>query len=583
MSLKFTYLLAFCLAPIIFSCTESKSSQPNVLFILTDDQGWGDMSSHGNEILETPTLDQLAKDGAEFENFYVSPLCAPTRASLLSGRYHLKTGATSVSNGLEIMDAEETTLAELFKANGYETGIFGKWHNGSHYPNRPTDQGFDEFIGFCAGHWSNYFDTKLDSGITEIQSKGYITDFLTDKAIDFIERKKDKPFFCYVPFNAPHSPFQVPDKYFDKYKAKGLDNELASIYGMVENVDDNIKRLLDKLETSGLAENTLVIFMTDNGPNSHRYNGHMKGVKGKVDEGGVRVPALFKWPEKIKEGKKIESIAAHIDLYPTLAELCHLKSIPGRTLDGQSQASLLLGKSEKAEKDRELFTHVAFLDKELKDNPGALRTNQFRFVYKGEQPELYDMILDPSQQKDIAGENIDLTQGFYEKYLKWFKESSVNFQPVKPTFVNTEYVELPTYEAQFSGNLQYEEGHGWAHDWLKNWTSETDQMSWLISSDKPVEMRAYIRYTCPEGQTGSTVQLSSQQNKVTATISNAFDEAPLESPDRVKRKEAYEKNWAEMEIGLIKIEEGEYPLVLSALDIPNKEVAEVKSLVLRKK
>jgi arylsulfatase A-like enzyme len=303
----------FCLT--LFSCQKKEVQKPNVLFIITDDQGWGDMRSHGNDIIETPVLDQLAKDGAEFERFYVSPLCAPTRASLLTGRYHLKTGTTSVSKGLEIMDTEETTMAEVFKANGYATGIFGKWHNGSHYPNRPTEQGFDEFIGFCAGHWTNYFDTKLDSGYTEIQSKGFITDYLADKAIDFIDRKKDEPFFCYVPFNAPHGPFQVPDKYFDKYKAKGLDDRLAAIYGMVENVDDNIARLLAKLESEGLSENTIIVFMTDNGPNGIRYNGHMKGVKGHVDEGGVRVPAIIKWPGKIEAGKVIKSLAAHMTGY----------------------------------------------------------------------------------------------------------------------------------------------------------------------------------------------------------------------------------------------------------------------------
>ena len=566
---------------LFISCKENAPKKPNVLLILTDDQGWGDMRSHGNEQIDTPVLDQLAADGAEFEHFYVSPLCAPTRASLLTGRYHLKTGTTSVSNGLEIMDTEETTLAELFKANGYETGIFGKWHNGSHFPNRPTDQGFDEFIGFCAGHWSNYFDTKLDSGITEIQTKGFITDVLTDKAIDFIDRKKDDPFFCYVPYNAPHSPFQVPDAYFDKYKARGLDDQLAAIYGMVENVDDNIKRLLDKLDKEGLTENTIVIFMTDNGPNGVRYNGHMKGIKGHVDEGGVHVPSVIKWPGKIEKGKKIKSLAAHIDWYPTLQSLCGLQPVEGRPIDGINLADWIFY-YEPTESERQIFTHVAFLEKELKDRPGAIRTDRYRFVLK-EEPELYNMQEDPTQLTNLAEKNPDLTTAMLSVYQDWFTDASKNFQPVKPVFVHTDFVELPTYEAQFSGNLQYEEGHGWAHDWLKNWTSSNDEMNWLIESDEPVEMKAYLKYSVSEEQLGSTITLAVGGEETEARVEKAFDPAIIPSPDRVPRKEAYEKNWAEMELGTLVIPEGKNKISLRAKNIKHTEVAEVKSLILRQK
>ncbi|HLL95021.1 MAG TPA: sulfatase-like hydrolase/transferase, partial [Spirosoma sp.] len=216
--------------------------RPNVLFILTDDQGWGDLGLHGNPHVETPHLDQLARDGAQFERFFVSPLCAPTRASLLTGRYHLRTGTVSVTGGWERMNADEQTLAEIFKQNGYATGCFGKWHNGEHYPEDPIGQGFDEFLGFCAGHWNNYFDTELQHNDEMVPTRGFITDVLTDAAIGFIENNKEKPFFCYLPYNAPHSPFQVPDRYFDKCKARGLDDQNACVYGMVENLDDNIGR-----------------------------------------------------------------------------------------------------------------------------------------------------------------------------------------------------------------------------------------------------------------------------------------------------------------------------------------------------
>ncbi len=574
------------LLPLIFfsfllgGCQTKLPERPNVLLILTDDQGWGDLSIHGNKVLETPVIDNLIRNGAEFEQFYVSPLCAPTRASLLTGRYHLRTGVSSVSNGLEVMDTQETTLAELFKANGYSTGIFGKWHNGSHSPNRPTDQGFDEFIGFCAGHLSNYFNTTLDSGFTEIKTKGYITDVLTDRALDFIDRNKEKPFFCYVPYNAPHSPFQVPDAYFDTYKEKGLEDELATIYGMVENVDDNIKRLLDKLEKEGLTENTIVLFMTDNGPNGVRFNGSMKGIKGHVDEGGVRVPLGISWPGKIQKGKKIKTLAAHIDIYPTLQSLCKLTPVTGRPLDGMDLTDRIFHQ-EPTESERQLFTHVAFLDKELKDHPGSLRTDRYRFVLKDEA-ELYNMEEDPTQQKNLAEENPGLVSAMKEIYQNWFTEASRNFRAVKPVHVHTHFVELPAYEASFTGSLKYAEGHGWAHDWLLNWTSSDDQISWTVASDVEITLKAYLKYTAPEESKGSILKLLSEKSETRAEITRAFDPALLPSPDRVKRKEAYEKEWAELSLGTITVPAGVSTLTLKAGKISGGELAHVKSLILKK-
>ncbi len=190
-------------------------SRPNIVLILADDMGWGDMSSHGNPVVETPVLDRLAAQGARFERFYVSPLCAPTRASLLTGRYHLRTGVASVTSGLETMRSSEVTLAEVFKTAGYTTGAFGKWHNGAHYPENPEGQGFQEFLGFCGGHWTNYFNTALQHNGQMAKTSGYITDVLTDAALGFIEQNKTKPFLCYIPYNAPHGPFQVPDTYFN--------------------------------------------------------------------------------------------------------------------------------------------------------------------------------------------------------------------------------------------------------------------------------------------------------------------------------------------------------------------------------
>ncbi|HEV7349002.1 arylsulfatase [Telluribacter sp.] len=564
------------------SQVQKAARRPNVLFILTDDQGWGDLSLHGNPYLETPTLDNLARQGAQFDRFYVSPLCAPTRASLLTGRYHLRTGTVSVSRGLEVMNAEETTLAELFKENGYTTGCYGKWHNGEHYPNHPNGQGFDDFFGFCAGHWTNYFDTELEHNGRMIRTKGYITDVLTDAALQFIDKNKDRPFFCYVPYNAPHSPHQVPDAYFNKYKKRGLDDEVASIYGMVENVDDNVRRLLDKLKQEGLEENTIVIFATDNGPNGVRYNGDMKGIKGHVDEGGVRVPFFVKWPGKIVP-KTIRSLAAHIDLLPTLVELCSLQTTEKLLLDGVSLAKQVLATQETPLPDRPLFTHVAHLDKALRPQPGAVRTSQYRWVWKSTAPELYDMMADPAQKNNIAAGNPAVTTQLSEAYQRWFEAATQTLRlaarPVPAGYAQKK-VELAAHEADFKGNLKYKEGHGWAHDWLVNWTSPADTIWWTLESRAPITYDVYLRYTVPGGQTGSIVQVLTGEQVIQQKITQAIDPPIIPSPDRVMRKEVYEKEWGLLRLGPLSLPAGKSRISLMAPRLASQQVAEFKSLVL---
>ncbi|MBZ0173165.1 MAG: arylsulfatase, partial [Phycisphaerales bacterium] len=344
---------------------------------LTDDQGWGDIHSHGNEVIVTPVLDRLASEGARFERFYVSPVCAPTRAAFLTGRYYLRTGVNGVTHREEVMRSEERTLAEVLKDAGYATGCFGKWHNGAQYPNHPNGQGFDEFFGFCAGHWNNYFDTTLERNGNPVESKGYINDVVTDAALDFIDAHADAPFFCYVPYNTPHSPFQVPDRYFDPFKEQGLDDTLACVYGMVKSIDDNVGRLLDRLESHGLAGDTIVVFFGDNGPNTERYNGGMLGRKGSVHEGGVRNALFIRWPGHIPAGTEVKPIAAAIDLLPTLAELANVPVNPARQLDGLSLAPLLTGQRVDWP-DRMLFSHWK--------GRGAVRTQGERRVLPRGRP-----------------------------------------------------------------------------------------------------------------------------------------------------------------------------------------------------
>ncbi|GAB3807506.1 sulfatase-like hydrolase/transferase [Spirosoma humi] len=555
-------------------------ARPNVLFILTDDQGWGDLSLHGNRFVETPNLDRLARSGAQFEHFFVSPLCAPSRASLLTGRYHLRTGTVSVTQGWERMRSAELTLAEVFRQNGYATGCFGKWHNGEHPTEDPNGQGFDEFLGFCAGHWNNYFDTDLQHNDRMVATKGFITDVLTDAALTFISQHKSRPFFCYVPFNAPHSPHQVADRYFDKYKAKGLDDEQASIYGMIENVDDNVQRLLARLDQLGLAQNTIVVFATDNGPNGHRFNGEMKGIKGSVDEGGVRVPLFVRWPGKIRAQTRIRPNAAHIDLLPTLVGLCGLRFRPANPIDGRNLTGLLLGQTDTLP-DRMLFTHVAGMSAGgLPAEPGAVRTAQYRLVRQKEQIRLYDMLHDPSQATDLSSQQPQRVQTLQAAYERWFREVSQTISPSRPVPVAGRRVLLQAPEAHFSGTVRYKQGNGWANDWLVNWQSPADSIWWDVAVERPGMYALSLQYTAPDAALGTLLTIRAGNKTLQQTLQTSFDPPLKPSPDRIPRKEVYEKTWAWLGLGKLKLSRGHHRILLQAGAVPNGQVADVKALLL---
>lgn len=562
----------------------TRGSRPNVVLILTDDQGWGDLRAHGNEQLDTPTLDKLATDGARFERFFVSPLCAPTRASLLTGRYSQRTGALWVTRGFETMRAEEVTIAEALRAAGYATGAFGKWHNGAHYPHDPRGQGFDEFLGFCGGHWSNYFDTKLQHNERLITTKGYITDVLTDAAIGFIANNRQRPFFAYVPYNAPHKPLQVPDRYFDKYKRRGLDDTLASIYGMVENIDDNVGRLLRKLDELQLADNTIVVYLHDNGPNGARYNGGMKGTKGQLHEGGVRSPLFIRWPGRIKAGLSIPQIAAHIDLFPTLLELCAVPVARQVRLDGVSLVPLLNGKAEQWP-DRMLFTYHFPNPDNWRRGPGAVRTQQYRLVITDKGVELYDLLADPRQQQEIAHARPEVVTRLRTAYEAWWQEvmkDGVARLPIPVGYAQAPEVELPAPEIAAQAGVAFKGKNGWAHDWLSEWDSTDDRMSWDLDVTGAGRYDVMLLYTCAPADVGSRVRVTVGEQSVEGVIKQAHDPPPLPSPDREPRPEVYEKVWAELPLGPIKLPTGRARLTVNATSVAGRTVAELKAVRLRR-
>lgn len=562
----------------IFSCGQEKlDTPPNVILILTDDQGYGDLGLHGNTAINTPVLDQLGKESARFDRFYVSPLCAPTRASMLTGRYHLRTGTVSVSKGLETMDAEEYTLAELFKDNGYRTGIFGKWHNGQHYPNHPLAQGFDVFTGFLGGHWSNYFDTHLEKDRKMQKMEGYISDVLTEEAISFLEANQDQPFFTYIAYNTPHSPHQVPDRFFDPYKAQGLDDELAAIHGMVTNLDWNIGRVLDKIKELGIEENTVVIFLTDNGPNGNRFNAEMKGRKGSVHEGGVRVPSFWKWPEKILPGLKTIP-GSHIDILPTLVELLGLDFVQNLTLDGISLAPSLRG--EKQVSTRPIFSHVAQPDRKLDPFPGSIRKDSLMLAHLPSGNELYDLKNDPSQKVNLAESMPERTLELYQEYQLWWAEvtEGANFDRPIPISNQSNEILLAAYESTFTGGLQFYEGHGWAQDWLTNWKGLDDRITWSLDVLDPGRYQVVFEYQSAEDQIGTELILRHESQEIPFAITASFVGELIPSPDRITRKEAPEMTWSRMTIDEIELEKGLTELSLFAKEIPSNQVGDFYSL-----
>ena len=399
--------------------------RPNVVVIITDDQGYGDLGCHGNEKVRTPNIDRLAAGSVRFTQFCVAPVCTPTRAALMTGRYHHRTGAIDTYQGRALMQPDETTVAEVLKSAGYRTGLFGKWHLGDNYPMRPQEQGFDEVLMHRGGGMvqpgdppgSRYMDPVLQHNGVQKDYKGYCTDVFTDGAIQFIEQGGEQPFFAYVAFNAPHTPLQVPEEWVKPYRGMGLDDTTARIYAMVENIDANVGRLLKRLDELKLAENTVVLYMHDNGPQQKRFNAGLRGLKGSVYEGGIRSPLFVRWAGRTRPGE-VDKLAAHIDLFPTLLELCGAKYEPRRPLDGMSLAPLVLG--HKVEwVDRTLFIQWHRGDEPRLYDNCAVRQSRFKMV---NGKELYDLAVDPAEAKDVAGEHPEVVAELRQKYEQWFAD-----------------------------------------------------------------------------------------------------------------------------------------------------------------
>ena len=429
--------LAACAVPDGSSGAERDGQRrPNVLVVITDDQGYGDVGAHGNPVLATPHLDRLWSESVRLTDFHVDPTCSPTRSALLTGRYSTRTGVWHTIMGRSLMDPGERTLAEVFRDGGYRTGMFGKWHLGDNWPLRPQDQGFEHVVWHRGGgigqgpdHWGNdYYDDTYEVNGVERAFEGYCTDVWFREAQAFLEAGDGRPFFAYLSTNAPHGPFRVPEAYAQPYRDAGVPETMARFYGMITCIDENLGRLRAWLAEAGLARDTVIVFLTDNGTAAGHarrdgeegtwegFNAGMRGAKGSEYEGGHRVPCFVSWPGGGLGGARDEGVpAAHVDLLPTLAELCDLELGAVRPLDGVSLAALLEGGA--APPERTLFVHSQRVEHPRPWRKSAVMRGPWRLI-RGE--ELYHLGRDPGQRHDVAGDHPELVRDLRGAYEAWW-------------------------------------------------------------------------------------------------------------------------------------------------------------------
>jgi len=491
--MRFRNLFFFAMFPIRLWCVcawgdSDLKVQPNVILIMTDDQGYGDVGIHGNAQIRTPNMDRIAGEGVRLEQFHVCPVCSPTRASLMTGRYNYRTRAIDTYIGRSMMDPDETTIAEIMSAKGYRTGIFGKWHLGDNYPLRAMDQGFDESLVHGGGgltqpgdypgnHYHN--PTLLHNGKFEA-TEGYCSDVYTTALMKFIDENRERPFFAYLPFNAPHTPLEVPEEWVKPYRDQGLDETMAKIYAMVTNIDDNLGRLDEHLKKLGLFERTMLIFLTDNGPHQDRYRSGMHGLKGTVYEGGTRVPCFIRYPGHLEAGKITAAPAAHFDLMPTILEVCGVEMPGDLKIDGMSLWSHLTQGAELPE--RSFFFQWHRGDVPEMYQACAMRRGRYKLVQSKYLPEvkdadqlpweLYDLEKDPAESKNLAEADPKRLMEMREAYRKWFEDvsSTRGYDPPRIILGHDRETESVLTWQDWRGPKA-----GWGRDGLGHWAVHVER------------------------------------------------------------------------------------------------------------
>lgn len=580
-------VILFFFQMLFFATYGQKNDQPNIIIILSDDQGWGDLGFNGNQAVSTPMLDKMAKNGVSFQHFYVSPVCSPTRAEFLTGRYHVRGGVSSTSTGRVRLDLDETTIAQIFKKAGYSTAAYGKWHNGGQAPYHPNSRGFDDFYGFCSGHWGNYFNPILEHNGEIIRGKGFITDDLTNHAIDFIGQHSKSPFFLYLPLNTPHSPMQVPESYWAKYKNIQLTQKgsipskenilhTKAALALSENIDWNVGRLLSRLDQLKLTKNTIVIYFSDNGPNGHRWNDGMKGIKGTTDEGGVRSPLIMQWPGKLKGGTQIKTIASVMDLLPTLADLANIPLGSKKPLDGKSLKPFLFGQPNSYDADRMIVNYW--------NNQSSVRSQNFRLSADG---ALYNLEEDYHQTKNVANAFPSEYQKLLTVKKNWELEvlSELPKEDKRPLIIghpDLKLTQLPVSEGLGHGNIK--RSNQFPNDsHLTNWLTKEDFISWEVALEKEGNFKIDVYYSCSKDNIGTELSVSFGENSVKNMVKKE-NNVPLigMEHDAVPRDESYIKDFISLNLGTIHLKPGKGTLKLMSQNLLKANDLDIKLVTLRR-
>jgi len=583
--------LAWPLSP---AATPSADRGPNVVVLLADDAGWGDYGVSGNRLAHTPHIDSLARDGVSLERFFVCPVCAPTRAEFLTGRWHPRTGVYGVSLGQERLDLDERTIADCFRGAGYATGCFGKWHNGTQWPFHPMARGFDTFYGHSSGHWGEYFDPPLEREGRMERARGYIVDVCTTEAIAFIERQQDRPFFCYVPFTTPHSPWAVPEEYWRRYRdlpieqaATEADREQADqtrcALAMLENQDDNVGRLLATLERLGLTENTIVVYFSDNGPNSWRWNGGMAGRKGTTDEGGVRSVCFVRWPAGLPRGTRVAEVAGAIDLLPTLVSLAGVPREGGQPLDGRDLTPLL--RAEATEWPERVFVSTWA-------GRTSVRSQDHRL---DAADRLFDIASDPGQTRDLAATLPEVAARLRLARDAWwdgmpaaarpgggsFGDRGLDPRPLGVGYREFPITMLPARDGQPRGGVA-RSGRAPNCSYFVNWNDSAGEMAWEIDVQTAGRYEVVIDYTCPLVDAGATVELAFGERRLVGRVEPGWDPPLLANQDTLPRPdgESPMKEFRPLALGTIDLPRRRGPLVLRALAVPGATVMDVRRVTL---
>lgn len=517
----------------------SAAERPNILLMVSDDQGWWDVGVNGNPDIETPTLDRLAREGVNLTRFYAAPVCSPTRAGLMTGRYALRTGVYNTRFGGNSLRLSEMTLAEVLEKAGYRTGLFGKWHLGAYERYRPERRGFDVALTFSNGHHERYNYPELRLNGKPVASRGHITDIFADSAAAFLKQPSDQPFFAYVTFNTPHSPFYIDDEYIEPYLAKGLALREARIYGLVTHMDRAVERLLQAVDETGKRDDTLVIFISDNGGVSRHTRLWLRGGKGSPFEGGLRVPAFFRWPGKIPAGKSTDAMASHLDILPTLCAVLGVEPPGDRKIDGKSLWPLL--QKGTGESPHERLFHIWDRHRPTKERGWSVTEPRWKLTYEG----LYDLEADRSEKRDVADEHPEIAARLRKQFEAWLADvtADVDFAPPPIRISSGESIEIQASWARVNGThttwaspgtrqsagplplgdpnaktgINYTfAGYDW--DTIDGWSKPGESVFWRLDVAEAGEYEVVAAYGCNPSDAGGRLRLSVDGDSLEATI-----------------------------------------------------------------